>query len=54
MPSAEPSAESYMGLDLTILRSWPEPKPRVWRLTEWSTQAPLLFLFLGARDYRLG
>ena len=42
VPSTEPNA----GLHLTTLRSWPEPKSRVQRLTDWATQAPLFSLFL--------
>ena len=26
------------------LRSWPEPKSRVWHLTDWATQAPLILV----------
>ena len=29
------------GWNLWMVRSWPEPKPRVGRLTNWATQAPL-------------
>ena len=35
--SAEPDVE----LNLSTLRSWPEPKPRVGGLTDWATQVPL-------------
>ena len=41
--------EPDMGLDLTSLRSGPEPKPRVGCLTDCATQVPhqsLLFCFL--------
>jgi len=31
------NAEPAGGLDLKTLRSWPEPKPRVISLTDWST-----------------
>ena len=34
------SAEFSVGLDLTTLRSWPEPKSRVRHLTVWVTQVP--------------
>jgi len=37
----KPSAEPEGGLDLTTLRSWPEPKPRVQCSTYLATQAPL-------------
>ena len=37
--------ESQAGLDVgpspTSMRSWPEPKSRVWRLSNWATQVPL-------------
>lgn len=35
-----PNMELDVGLDLTTLRSWPEPKLRVRPLTNWATQAP--------------
>ena len=41
VPSTEPNA----GLHLTTLRSWPEPKSRVGRLTDWATQVPPVFYF---------
>ena len=34
------STEPNTGLDFTTLRSWPEPKSRVRRLTNWATQTP--------------
>jgi len=34
------SVEPDKGLDLTSLRSWPEPKSRAGCLTDWATQAP--------------
>ena len=39
-----PSSET--GLNLTIMRSWPEPKSRVQRLTDWATHVPLKLLFV--------
>lgn len=36
---------SYSGLDLTIPRSWTEPKPRVGGLTDWATQVPVCVVF---------
>ena len=36
--SAKPDVE----LDLTALRSWPEPKPRAGHSTDWATQGPWL------------
>ena len=35
------STEPYVGLSLTTLRSWPEPKSWVRHSTDWATQAPL-------------
>ena len=35
------SREPDVGLDLRTLRSWPEPKSRVWHLTNWATRATL-------------
>jgi len=37
--------EPSVGLDLTTMRSWPEPKSRVGRLTNWATQVPQLRFF---------
>ena len=34
------SMEPEVGLDLTTMRSWPEPKSRVGHLTDWATQVP--------------
>ena len=31
------------GLISWTVRSWPDPKPRVRRLTDWTTQVPLIF-----------
>ena len=39
------SSELNMGLDLTIMRSWPEPKSRVRVLIDWATQAPPIYIF---------
>ena len=38
--SFTPSVEPDEGLNLTTLRSWPEPEPRIRRITDWATQAP--------------
>ena len=48
LPSAEPDA----GLDLMVLKSWPEPKSRVGCLTDWGTQVTLSenFLWLTPSD----
>ena len=40
------SVEPDSGLDPTTTRSQPEPKPRVRRLTDFTTQAPLHLYFL--------
>ena len=40
------SEEPDVGLDPTILRSWPEPKSRVKCLTNWANQAPHNFAVL--------
>ena len=36
-------------LDLTTVRSWPEPKSRVHRLTNWTTQMPLDFILCSIK-----
>ena len=38
--------EPNMGLNLTTVRSWPEPKSRVGHSTDWATQVPLVFVFI--------
>ena len=45
------SVEPDVGLSLMTLRSWPEPKSRVPRLTEWATQAPLPLLNYSVKIY---
>ena len=42
------SAEPDAGLNLMTLRSWPEPKPRVGRLTDCVTQVPPVSYLLDA------
>lgn len=42
----ELSAEPDAGLELTTLKSWHEPKPRVRHLTDCATQVPLFWSFL--------
>ena len=45
-----PSAQSPMGgSSPQTVRSWPEPKPRVGRLTDWATQGPPSFLLFFNR-----
>ena len=39
------SAEPVMGLEPRAMRSWPEPKPRVSRSTNWDTQATLRYWY---------
>ena len=39
------SVEPNLGLYLTTLRSGPQPKPGVWRLTDYATQAHWSFCF---------
>lgn len=39
------SLEPHAGLTPTTVRPWPEPNPRVWRLTDWPTQVPISCLF---------
>ena len=41
--------EPITGLSLMILKSQPEPKPKVGPLTHWTTQAPL-WLILDSTD----
>ena len=43
------STEPDTGLDLKILRSWPETKPRVRGLTDWATRHPSRLSWLGFR-----
>lgn len=45
-------AQSTMrkGLDLKIVTSWPELKPRLGGIIDWATQVPLLFRFLKLLD----
>lgn len=41
-----PNADPNMGLKLTTVRPWPEPRSRVGCSTSWTTQVPLRFNIL--------
>ena len=41
------STEPDVSSNSQTMRSWPEPKPRVRRLTNWATQVPLYYLLFN-------
>ena len=50
-PDSLMSAEPDLGLDLrTLLRPWPEPKPRVRCSSDWAIQVPQFLLILKIRN----
>ena len=46
------SEEPDTDLDPTTMRSWPEPKPRVRRLTDWATQVPHKYWLLDTKQHK--